>query len=427
MRRVVITGIGLLTPLANGRELTWKRILAGESGAGRITGFDTEGYACQVACEVPRTDGRGGGGPDVEGSFNPEDVLPARELRRVDDFILYAIAAADEAVKDANWTPEDEEERLRTGVIIGSGIGGLSTIADTAIELKEKGPRRVSPFFIPSALINLASGHVSIRYGFKGPNHSVVTACATGAHAIGDAARIIKYGDADVMVAGGAEAAICPIGIAGFIACRAMSTGFNDEPTRASRPYDKDRDGFVMGEGAGVLVLEEYEHAKARGAKIYAEVKGYGLSGDAYHITSPASDGDGGFRAMQASLKDAGYMPSDIDYINAHGTSTPVGDEIELGAVERLLGNAASGVAMSSTKSATGHLLGAAGAIEAAFTALAIRDQIVPPTINLDNPSVETAIDLTPHEAKKREINVALSNSFGFGGTNASLVLAKVQ
>ena len=427
MRRVVITGIGLVTPLGNGRDITWKRLLAGESGAGRITRFDPENYACKVACEVPRVDGRGGGGPDIEGSFDPEAVLPARELRRIDDFILFAIAAANEAVEDSGWKPEDDESRERTGVIIGSGIGGLSVIADTAIELRDKGPRRVSPFFIPSALINLASGHVSIKYGFKGPNHAVVTACATGAHAIGDAARIIKYGDADVMVAGGAEAAICELGIAGFIACRAMSTNFNDEPTRASRPYDKDRDGFVMGEGSGILVLEEYEHAKARGAKIYAEVLGYGLSGDAYHITSPAPDGDGGFRAMRASLKDAGILPSDIDYINAHGTSTPLGDEIELGAVERLLGNAAAGVVMSSTKSATGHLLGAAGAIEAAFTALAIRDQMVPPTINLDNPSVETEIDLVPHKAKPLAINLALSNSFGFGGTNASIVLAKVQ
>jgi 3-oxoacyl-[acyl-carrier-protein] synthase II len=322
--------------------------------------------------------------------------------------------------------PEDAESRQRTGVILGSGIGGLNTIAETAIELQEKGPRRVSPFFIPSALINLASGHVSIRYGFQGPNHSVVTACATGAHAIGDAFRMIRYGDADVMVAGGAESAVCKIGIAGFIACRALSTGFNDTPEKASRPYDSDRDGFIMGEGAGVLVLEEYEHAKARGAKIYCEVKGYGLSGDAYHITAPASDGDGGFRAMAASLKDAGVSPGEIDYINAHGTSTPLGDEIELRAVERMLGNSAGQATMSSTKSAIGHLLGAAGAVEAAFSALAIRDQIAPPTINLDNPSVETAIDLVPHKAKPMEINTVLSNSFGFGGTNASLVFSKV-
>jgi 3-oxoacyl-[acyl-carrier-protein] synthase II len=426
MRRVVVTGIGLVSPLGWGVDVTWRRILAGESGAGRISAFDPTDYACRVACEVPRVDGRGGGGPDVEGSFDPDQVLSSKDQRRVDDFILYGIAAADEAVRDSGWAPEDEEQRERTGVITGSGIGGLSTIADTAVELHEKGPRRISPFFIPSALINLVSGHVSIRHGFKGPNHAVVTACATGAHAVGDAVRLIKYGDADVMVAGGAEAAVCKIGIAGFIACRALSTGFNDEPTRASRPYDKDRDGFVMGEGAGMLVLEEYEHAKARGAKIYAEVKGYGLSGDAYHITAPASDGDGGFRAMRAALKDAGMRPSDIDYINAHGTSTPLGDEIELGAVERMLGPAAARATMSSTKSATGHLLGAAGAIEAVFSCLAIRDQIAPPTINLDNPSVETPIDLVPNKAKPMAINAVLSNSFGFGGTNASVVFTKV-
>ncbi|MFT4936295.1 MAG: 3-oxoacyl-[acyl-carrier-protein] synthase II [Pseudoalteromonas distincta] len=425
-RRVVVTGLGLVTPLGSGVEVTWRAILAGKSGAGNITTFDASTYACNVACEVPRVDGRGGGGPDVEGAFDPDSVMSQKDQRRIDDFILYAIAAADEAVKDSGWAPEDDEGRERTGVIIGSGIGGLATIEKTSIELHEKGPRRVSPFFIPSALINLASGQVSIRHGFKGPNHSVVTACATGAHAVGDAARMIKYGDADVMVAGGAEAAVCPVGIAGFIACRAMSTGFNDDPTKASRPYDKDRDGFVMGEGAGVLVLEEYEHAKARGAKIYAEVAGYGLAGDAYHITAPAEDGDGGFRAMQAAIKDAGISPADIDYINAHGTSTPLGDEIELGAVERMLGNAASKVTMSSTKSATGHLLGAAGAIEAAFTCLAIRDQIAPPTINLDNPSVETPIDLAANKAQPREIKVALSNSFGFGGTNASVVFKQV-
>jgi len=425
MRRVVVTGIGLLTPLGQGTELTWKRILEGRSGAGNITAFDTADYACKVACEVPRVDGRGGGGPDVEGSFDPDKTLSPKDRRRVDDFILYGIAAADEAVKDSGWVPQTDEDKERTGVIIGSGIGGLGTIAETAIELHEKGPRRVSPFFIPSALINLVSGQVSIRYGFKGPNHAVVTACATGAHAIGDACRLIKYGDADVMIAGGAEASVVPVGIAGFIACRAMSTDFNDEPTRASRPYDKDRDGFVMGEGAGMVVLEELEHALARGAKIYAEVIGYGLAGDAYHITAPAEDGDGGFRAMQAAIKDAKIAPADIDYINAHGTSTPLGDEIELGAVERMLGNAASKVSMSSTKSATGHLLGAAGAIEAAFCCLAIRDQIAPPTINLDNPSVETPIDLIAHKAKPMEINVALSNSFGFGGTNASVIFKK--
>ena len=428
-RRVVVTGIGLITPLGQGTEITWAAILAGKSGIGKVTTFDASvDYACQVAGEVPRIDGRGGGGPDIPGSFDPDQTLSTRDQRRVDDFILYAIAAADEAVKDSGWQPgeDDPEGRERTGVMIGSGIGGLATIERTSIEMHEKGPRRVGPFFIPSALINLASGQVSIRYGFKGPNHSVVTACATGAHAIGDAARLIKYGDADVMVAGGAEAAICRVGMAGFIAARAMSTGFNDTPQKASRPYDKDRDGFVMGEGAGVLVLEEYEHAKARGAKIYAEVAGYGLAGDAYHITAPAADGDGGFRAMTAALKDAGITMADVDYINAHGTSTPLGDEIELGAVTRLLGDAAAKATMSSTKSATGHLLGAAGAIEAAFSVLAIRDQIAPPTINLDNPSIETKIDLVPHKAKPMKIDVALSNSFGFGGTNASVVFKKV-
>ena len=427
MRRVVVTGIGLLTPLGQGTELSWKRLIAGQSGLGNITTFDASQYACNVAGEVPRVDGRGGGGAGVEGSFDPDQTMAPRDQRRVDDFILYAMAAADECVRDSGWAPEAAEDRERTGVMIGSGIGGLASIASASIELQEKGPRRVSPFFIPSALINLASGQVSIRYGFKGPNHSVVTACATGAHAVGDATRLIKYGDADVMLAGGTEAAICPLGVAGFIACRAMSTGFNDHPTRASRPYDKDRDGFVMGEGAGMLMLEEYEHAKARGAKIYAEVAGYGLAGDAYHITAPAEDGDGGFRAMKAAIKDAGVAAADLDYINAHGTSTPLGDEIELGAVERLLGNAASKATMSATKSATGHLLGAAGAIEAAFTCLAIRDQVAPPTINLDNPSVETPVDLTPNKAKPMAIEVALSNSFGFGGTNASVVFKKVS
>ncbi len=427
MRRVVVTGIGMVTPLAWGAEATWKSLLAGKSGAGRITAFDVTDYACQVACEVPRVNGRGGGGPDVPGSFDPDQVMSSKDQRRVDDFILYGVAAADEAVKDSGWEPQTEEDRCRTGVIMGSGIGGLNTIAETAVELHEKGPRRVSPFFIPSALINLASGQVSIKHGFKGPNHAVVTACATGAHAVGDAMRLIQFGDADVMIAGGAEAAVCPIGIAGFIACRAMSTNFNNDPTRASRPYDKDRDGFVMGEGAGVLVLEEYEHAKARGAKIYAEVVGYGLAGDAYHITAPAEDGDGGFRAMKMAIGHAGIDPSDIDYINAHGTSTPLGDEIELGAVERLLGQAAGKASMSSTKSAIGHLLGAAGAVEAAFTVLAIRDQIAPPTLNLDNPSVETALDLIPHKAKPMKIDTALSNSFGFGGTNASVVFKRVS
>jgi 3-oxoacyl-[acyl-carrier-protein] synthase II len=411
--------------LAWGREKTWAALLAGKSGAGRISSFDPTDYACQVACEVPRVVGRGGGGPDIDGSFDPDQVMSAREQRRVDDFILYAMAAADEAVRDSGWTPQDEPARRRTGVILGSGIGGLSTIADTALELRDKGPRRVSPFFIPSALINLASGQVSIRYGFKGPNHAVVTACATGAHAVGDASRLIQFGDADVMIAGGAEAAVCPIGIAGFVACRAMSTNFNDAPRRASRPYDKDRDGFVMGEGAGVLVLEELEHARARGAKIYGEIIGYGLAGDAYHITAPSEDGDGGFRAMEAAIAHAGIAPSDIDYINAHGTSTPLGDEIELGAVERLLGNAAGHATMSSTKSAIGHLLGAAGAVEAAFCLLALRDQIAPPTINLDNPSVESPIDLTPNRAKPMRMDIVLSNSFGFGGTNASILFKK--
>jgi 3-oxoacyl-[acyl-carrier-protein] synthase II len=425
MRRVVVTGIGMVTPLAWGAEKTWAGLLAGKSGGGRISTFDPTDYACQVACEVPRVSGRARGGPDIDGSFDPDQVMSPREQRRVDDFILYAMAAADEAVRDSGWAPQAEGDRRRTGVIIGSGIGGLATIAETAIELHEKGPRRVSPFFIPSALINLASGQVSIRHGFKGPNHAVVTACATGAHAVGDASRLIMYGDADVMIAGGAEAAICPIGIAGFIACRAMSTNFNDAPEKASRPYDKDRDGFVMGEGAGALVLEELEHARARGAKIYAEVIGYGLAGDAYHITAPADDGDGGYRAMEAAIGHAGIDPADIDYINAHGTSTPLGDEIELGAVERLLGQAAGKTSMSSTKSAIGHLLGAAGAVEAAFTVLALRDQIAPPTINLDNPSVETALDLVPNRAKPMKIDIALSNSFGFGGTNASVIFKK--
>jgi len=427
MRRVVVTGIGMVTPLGLGVDHSWNAILAGKSGANRISKFDPTDYACQIACEVPRIDGRGGGGADVPGSFDPAKTMSPKDQRRVDDFILYAMAAADEAVRDSAWTPQDEGERRRTGVMIGSGIGGLSAIADTAVELEAKGPRRISPFFIPSALINLASGQVSIRYGFKGPNHSVVTACATGAHAIGDAARLIQFDDADVMIAGGAEAAVCKLGVAGFIACRAMSTSFNNEPTRGSRPYDKDRDGFVMGEGAGVLVLEEYEHAKARGAKIYAEVIGYGLAGDAYHITAPAEDGDGGYRAMEAAIARAGIDVADIDYINAHGTSTPLGDEIELGAVERILGAAASKATMSSTKSAIGHLLGAAGAVEAAFSVLAIRDQVAPPTINLDNPSVDTAIDLVPHKAKPMAITHVMSNSFGFGGTNACLLFKKVS
>lgn len=420
MRRVVITGLGMVSPLACGVEETWSRLLDGQSGAGPITHFDASDLSCRVACEVPKGDGS-------DGTFNADDWADKREQRRIDDFILYAIAAAEQAIRDADWMPEDEESRERTGVLIGSGIGGLASIERTAIELKERGPRKVSPFFIPGSLINLCSGQVAIRHGFKGPNHAVVTACSTGAHAIGDAARIIKYGDADVMVAGGAEAAICRLGIAGFIACKALSTSYNDTPERASRPYDSGRDGFVMGEGAGVVMLEEYEHAKARGAKIYAEVAGYGLSGDAYHITAPASDGDGGFRAMRSAMKDAGITPEDIGYINAHGTSTPLGDEIELRAVTRLLGDAAEGVVMSSTKSSIGHLLGAAGAVEAIFTALAIRDQIAPPTINLENLEIETVLDLASDGAKKTPIKAALSNSFGFGGTNASLVLKQVE
>jgi 3-oxoacyl-[acyl-carrier-protein] synthase II len=420
MRRVVITGMGMVSPLACGVEESWSRLVAGQSGAGKITRFDASHLATGIACEVPYGDGS-------DGTFNPDDWVAPKDQRKVDTFILFAMTAAEQALRDADWMPEDEAERLRTGVIIGSGIGGLATIAETALVLKEKGPRRVSPFFIPGSLINLASGQVSIRYGLKGPNHSVVTACSTGAHAIGDGTRLIQHGDAEVMVAGGAEAAICELGIAGFNACKALSTAFNDQPERASRPYDRDRDGFVMGEGAGVVVLEELEHARARGAKIYAEVVGYGLSGDAYHITSPSPDGDGGYRAMTGALTDAGLTPDAIDYVNAHGTSTPVGDEIELNAVARLLGNAAGKVTMSSTKSATGHLLGAAGAVEAIFGTLAIRDQVAPPTINLENPSVETAIDLAPVRAVPREIDVVLSNSFGFGGTNASLVLRRVE
>ncbi|WP_121631448.1 beta-ketoacyl-ACP synthase II [Tropicibacter alexandrii] len=418
-RRVVVTGLGLVTPLASGVEETWSRLLDGQSGAGPITKFDASGLATTYACEVPYGDG-------TDGTFNPDDYMDKKEQRKVDEFIRFGIAAADQAVRDAGWAPTDTESLERTGVMIGSGIGGLDAIAQTAYLIRDKGPRRVSPFFIPGALINLISGNVSIRHGFKGPNHSVVTACSTGAHAIGDAARLIKYGDADVMVAGGAEMAICEIGIAGFNACKALSTKRADDPTKASRPYDADRDGFVMGEGAGVVVLEEYEHAKARGAKIYAEVCGYGLSGDAYHITAPSETGEGGERSMRAALRDAGLEPSAIDYINAHGTST-MADTIELGAVERLLGDAATKATMSSTKSATGHLLGAAGAIEAIFSILAIRDQVAPPTINLDNPAVDTPIDLAPNAKREREIAYALSNSFGFGGTNASVIFGKLD
>jgi 3-oxoacyl-[acyl-carrier-protein] synthase II len=419
MRRVVVTGLGMVSPLGCGVETTWKRILDGQSGARKIDRFDVADLPSKIACMVPRGDGSAG-------TFNPDQWMEPKEQRKVDDFIVFAMAAARQALEDADWHPASEEDRCATGTMIGSGIGGLNGIAETAILLKERGPRRVSPFFIPGRLINLASGYVSIEHGLKGPNHAVVTACSTGAHAIGDASRLIGLGDADVMVAGGTESPIGRIGMAGFCAARALSTGFNETPEKASRPYDKDRDGFVMGEGAGVLVLEEYAHARARGAKMYAEVIGYGLSGDAYHITSPPPDGDGGFRSMNAAMKRAGVSASDIDYINAHGTSTQVGDEIELGAVERLLGNAASKVSMSSTKSSTGHLLGAAGAIEAIFSILAIRDNIAPPTINLDNPSVETAIDLVPLTPRKREINIALSNSFGFGGTNASVIIQRV-
>jgi len=419
MRRVVVTGLGMVSPLGCGVDATWKRILNSESGARRIETFDVSDLPSKIACPVPRGDGS-------NGTFNPDQWMEPKDQRKVDDFIIFAMAAARQALDDANWHPSTEEDRCATGTMIGSGIGGLSGIADTAILLKERGPRKVSPFFIPGRLINLASGYVSIEFGLKGPNHAVVTACSTGAHAIGDASRLIALGDADVMVAGGTESPICRIGMAGFCAARALSTGFNETPEKASRPYDKDRDGFVMGEGAGVVVLEEYEHAKARGARIYAEVTGYGLSGDAYHITSPSPDGDGGYRSMAAALKRASLTTSDIDYINAHGTSTQVGDEIELGAVERLLGNAASRISMSSTKSSTGHLLGAAGAIEAIFSILAIRDNIAPPTINLENPSVQTAIDLVPQVPRKREINVALSNSFGFGGTNASVIVQRI-
>ncbi|WP_113913088.1 beta-ketoacyl-ACP synthase II [Roseovarius dicentrarchi] len=419
MRRVVVTGLGLVTPLASGVEESWSRLLDGQSGAGPITRFDPANVLTKYACEVPDGDG-------TNGTFNADHYMEPKERRKVDDFILYGVAAAQQAVEDSGWMPTDDEGRERTGVMIGSGIGGLRSIEETTLIIRDKGVRRVSPFFIPGALINLISGQVGIRYGFKGPNHSVVTACSTGAHAIGDAARLIMFGDADVMVAGGAEAAICEIGIAGFNACKALSTKRADDPQAASRPYDVDRDGFVMGEGAGIVVLEEYEHAKARGAKIYAEVLGYGLSGDAYHITAPAEDGDGGYRAMKMALKHAGAEPSEVDYINAHGTST-MADTIELKAVERLLGDAASTATMSSTKSATGHLLGAAGAIEGIFAILAIRDQVVPPTINLDNPAVETPLDLAPNKKVERPVKIALSNSFGFGGTNASICFGALR
>jgi len=417
MRRVVVTGMGVVSPLGCGADACWNRLVKGESGITAIQSFDVSDLPAKIAGQVPR-------GETAEGRWNPDDWMEPREQRKVDRFIVYGVGAAAMAIEDSGWKPTDEESCERTGVMIGSGIGGLQAIEEAAVLLKDRGPRRISPFFIPSALINLASGHVSIKHGFKGPNHSVVTACATGAHAIGDAARLIAFDDADVMVAGGAEAAVCRLGIAGFSASRALSTHFNDTPERASRPWDRDRDGFVMGEGAGIVVLEEYEHAKKRGARIYAEVIGYGMSGDAHHITAPAEDGSGGFRAMRMALKRAGLNPEDIDYVNAHGTSTPLGDEIELGAVKRLFGDHAQKISMSSTKSAVGHLLGAAGSVEAIFSIMAIRDGVVPPTLNLDNPSEGCDIDLVPKQAKQRKVRHALSNSFGFGGTNASLIFA---
>ena len=417
-RRVVVTGLGMVTPLADGVSETWSRILASKSGIRRIENFDVSELPAKIAGQPPA-----GEGP---GSWNPDTYVDVKDRRKMDDFIVYGVAAATQAMEDCGFTPANDEDAERAGVMIGSGIGGLKTIEAASLLLQERGPRRISPFFIPSALINLASGHVSIKYGLKGPNHAVVTACSTGAHAIGDASRLIKYGDADLMVAGGAEAAVCPIGIAGFSASRALSTGFNDEPERGSRPWDKGRDGFVMGEGAGCVVLEEYEHAKKRGARIYAEIVGYGMSGDAHHITAPSEDGNGGFRSMRAAMRDAGLGPDDIDYVNAHGTSTPLGDEIEFGAVKRLFGNAAGNISMSSTKSAIGHLLGAAGAVEAIFSILAVQNNVAPPTLNLEDPSDGCdGIDLVPLKARERTIRAALSNSFGFGGTNASLIVAK--
>jgi 3-oxoacyl-[acyl-carrier-protein] synthase II len=420
MRRVVVTGLGMVTPLACGVDATWQRLLEGKSGARRIETFDVSDLATKIACQVPRGDGS-------DGSFNPDQWMEPKEQRKVDDFIIFAMSAATQALADAGWKPESRDDQIETGVLIGAGIGGLTGIADTSITLKERGPRRVSPFFIPGRLINLASGYVSIAHGLRGPNHAVVTACSSGAHAIGDASRLVALGDAEVMLAGGTESPISRIGVAGFIACRALSSAFNDTPEKASRPYDRDRDGFVMGEGAGMVVLESLEHAQKRGARIYAEVIGYGLSGDAHHITAPAEDGDGAYRCMKMALARANISPAEIDYINAHGTSTPLGDEIELGAVQRLVGNDAAHISMSSTKSSIGHLLGAAGAVEAIFSILAMRDGIAPPTINLDNPSVETAIDLVPHRSKKRKIDTVLSNSFGFGGTNASLVFRRLN
>ncbi len=418
-RRVVITGMGLVSPLGCGVDASWRRIVAGESGAKRIDEFPTDDLPCKVACFIPKGSG--------EGEYNPDDWMEPKEQRKVDDFIVYAMAATEQALRDAGWKPDSYEEQVRTGVLIGSGIGGLQGIEQASLLMAEKGPRRISPFFIPGRLINLAGGYVSIRYGFKGPNHAVVTACSTGTHAIGDAYRLVALGDADVMVAGGTESPLCRLSVAGFSAARALSTNFNDEPQRASRPFDRDRDGFVMGEGAGIVVLEAYEHAKARGAPIYGEIVGYGLSGDAYHITAPAENGDGAYRCMEAALRNAGMSPAEIGYINAHGTSTPMGDEIEVGAVERLFGESANGLIMSSTKSAVGHLLGAAGAAEAIFATLVLRDEVIPPTLNLDNPSIETLIDLTPHEAKPARVDAVLSNSFGFGGTNASLIIRRVN
>lgn len=420
LRRVVVTGVGAITPLGASVEYVWNRLLKSESGATKIETFDTDDLAVKIACQVPLGDG-------TNGTFNPDDHVAPKDQRKMDKFIIFALGAAAEAIADSGWNVTEDEDAYRTGVMIGSGIGGLETISEAAMLMAQKGPRRISPFFIPSSLINLASGQVSIKYGYKGPNHAPVTACSTGAHAIGDASRLIGFGDADVMVAGGAEAAVCRLGLAGFAAARALSSNFNEEPTRASRPWDKDRDGFVMGEGAGVVVLEEYEHAKARGAQIYAEVAGYGMSGDAYHITSPPEDGNGGYRAMQSALKNAAMNPEDIDYINAHGTSTPVGDEIELGAVKRLFSDHAYNLSMSSTKSAIGHLLGAAGAVEAIFSVKAIENGVAPPTLNLENPSEGCDIDLVANEARMRPIDAALSNSFGFGGTNASIVFKKVS
>ena len=427
MRRAVVTGLGLVTPLGSGVEPSWSRLIAGHSGAGHIKKFDTESYACRVAAEVPRSNGYGGGDGDGVSAFNADDWVEPKEQRRMDDFIVFGIAAAEMAYADAGLDITTQEQQERAGVICGSGVGGLPGIESESLLLAEKGPRRVSPFFITGRLINLIAGQVSIRLGLKGPNHAVVTACSSGAHAIGDAARMIALGDADVMIAGGAEAAICPLGVAGLAACKALTTHFNDTPEMASRPYDKDRDGFLIGEGSGMLVVEEYEHAKARGAKIYGEITGYGLSGDAYHITAPADDGDGGYRAMRMAFQRAGISPSDVDYVNAHGTSTPKGDEIELRAVERMFGEAAEGLVMSSTKSAIGHLLGAAGAVEAVFSLLAMRDGIAPPTLNLENPSVETKINLAAKQAVKKPINAVLSNSFGFGGTNACLIMQRID